>query len=293
MLKMLKTAGLFLVLTVCIPGLVFAQDKKVLAKIGNKIITVSEFNKILSFYEASQKKMIEKNPQLKETILWQLVQGAVIAKVARDKGFDKKPEIKNQQELILNNFLASQYLQKEVVEKITLSEKEIKAYYNDHPEAFKTPESVKARHILILVEKTAAEADKKNLKAKAEGILARLKAGEDFAKLAEENSDDPGSKSKGGDLGFFEKGSMVPAFEETAFSLKPGELSEIVETEYGYHIIKVEEKKEASLEPYEAIKDKVKEQALQEVRKAKVTAFVEKALKEAKVEIHPELLQTQ
>jgi parvulin-like peptidyl-prolyl isomerase len=111
--------------------------------------------------------------------------------------------------------------------------------------------------------------------------------------LAAENSDDPGSKSKGGDLGFFEKGSMVPAFEETAFSLKPGELSGIVETEYGYHIIKVEEKKEASLEPYEAIKDKVKEQALQEVRKAKVTAFVEKALKEAKVEIHPELLQSQ
>jgi len=237
--------------------------------------------------------MIEKNPQLKETILWQMVQGAVLAKVARDKGFDKKPEIKNQQELILNNFLASQYLQKEVVDKITLSEKEIKAYYNDHQEAFKTPETVKARHILILVEKTAAEADRKNLKAKAEGILARLKAGEDFAKLAEENSDDPGSKSKGGDLGFFEKGSMVPAFEAAAFSLKPGELSGIVETEYGYHIIKVEERKEASLEPYEAIKDKVKEQALQEIRKAKVTAFVEKALKEAKVEIHPELLQTQ
>ena len=80
---------------------------------------------------------------------------------------------------------------------------------------------------------------------------------------------------------------MIPAFEEVAFSLKPGETSGVVETEYGYHIIKMEEKKEALLEPYEKIKDKVKDQALQEMRKAAVSEFIEKALKNAGVEINP------
>jgi peptidyl-prolyl cis-trans isomerase C len=79
---------------------------------------------------------------------------------------------------------------------------------------------------------------------------------------------------------------MVPAFEEVAFSLKPGEVSGIVETEYGYHLIKMEEKKDAHLEPYENIKDKVKDQALQEMRKAAVTEFVDNAMKNARVEVY-------
>ncbi len=121
-------------------------------------------------------------------------------------------------------------------------------------------------------------------------MLQRLKKGEDFAKLAAEVSDDTGTKAKGGDLDFFPKGTMIPAFDEAAFSLKPGELSNLVETEYGYHIIKVEEKKAALLEPYEKIAEKVKDQALQEMRKAAATEFVEKALKNAKVEINPGLI---
>jgi peptidyl-prolyl cis-trans isomerase C len=149
---------------------------------------------------------------------------------------------------------------------------------------------IRARHILIKVEQGATEEDKKKRKAKTEEVLEKLKKGEDFAKLASEVSDDLGTKAKGGDLDFFAKGSMIPAFEEAAFALKPGELSNMVETEYGYHIIKLEEKKESVLEPYETIKEKVKDMALQEMRKAAVTEFVEKSLKNAKVEINPGLI---
>jgi peptidyl-prolyl cis-trans isomerase C len=266
------------------------QDKNVLARIGNRVITVNDFNKILGFYDPEQRKMIEKNPQAKPTLLWQTVQGIVLADLARQKGFDKKPEVKGQLELIANNFLAYQFLQKEVLSKVTVSDKEAKAYYDKNIELFKAPEQVKARHILIQVPKEASEEDKKKLKEKAEELLKKVQAGEDFAKLAEANSDDPGTKAKGGELGFFAKGAMVPAFEQAAFALKPGEVSGVVESDFGYHIIKVDEKKEAVVEPYDTIKDKVRQQALREKQEARVTEYVEKALKDAKVMINPEAL---
>jgi peptidyl-prolyl cis-trans isomerase C len=247
---------------------------------------VADLNKVISFYDPEQQKVIGQNPQIKENILWQMVRSTVIANVAKKKGFDKKPDIRNQQEMMVNNFLAAMYLQKEIIDKITINDDKARSYYKDHIEVFKTPEMIRARHILIKTEASATDEEKKKAKAKAEEVLAKIKKGEDFSKLASEVSNDPGTKDKGGDLDFFPKGTMVPAFEEVAFSLKPGEVSGIVETEYGYHLIKMEEKKDAHLEPYENIKDKVKDQALQEMRKAAVTEFVDNAMKNARVEVY-------
>ena len=173
---------------------------------------------------------------------------------------------------------------------MSVSDKEVKAYFDKNTDQFKSPEQVKARHILIQVPKDAGEEEKKKSKEKAEDLLKKINAGEDFAKLAEANSDDPGSKEKGGDLGFFSKGSMVPAFEQAAFALKAGEVSLVVELDFGYHLIKVEEKKAEVSESFEAVKEKVKAQALREKQEAKVTEFVEKALKDAKVMINSEAL---
>jgi peptidyl-prolyl cis-trans isomerase C len=264
-----------------------ADKATVLAKVGDRTITQADMNRVIGFYDPEQRKMIEKNPQLREAILWQIVQGMVVAKVAREKGFDKKADIRAQQEMMITNFLANQYMQKEVLDKVTITESQTKAYYKDHQDAFKTPESVRVRHILIKgVPPTATEEEKKAAKGKAESALDRVKKGEDFAKVASEVSDDTGTKEKGGDLEFFSRGTMIPAFEEAAFALKPGEISGVVETEYGYHIIRMEEKKEAVLEPYDKIKDRVKELALQDKKKAAASDFVEKALKASKVEIN-------
>ena len=287
MKRCLKNLGIFALLMAGLVSPAFAQDPNVVARIGNKTITVADFNKILTYYDAEQRAMIEKNPQAKPTILWQTVQGMVIAGLAREKGFDKRPEIKGQLEMITNNFLAFQYLQKEVISKVKVTEKDAKAYYDKNPDLFKSPEQVKARHILIQVPKEASDEDKKKQKEKADEVLKKVKAGEDFTKLAAEYSDDPGTKSKGGELGLFSKGSMVPAFEQVAFSLKPGEVSELVETEFGFHVIKVDEKKEAVAEPFETIKEKVTKQVLREKQEAKVTEFVEQALKKAKVMMNP------
>ena len=125
--------------------------------------------------------------------------------------------------------------------QVSVSTKEVKDFYQTYEDSIPDqPEAVKLSHILLPIDTSAATLD--SLKRKAEGILKLVKKGQDFAQLAATYSDDPSGK-EGGDLGFFKKGDMIPRFEEVAFTLKPGEVSDVVQTEFGYHIIKVEEKK--------------------------------------------------
>jgi peptidyl-prolyl cis-trans isomerase C len=281
---------LLLFIVVLFQGTSFAQND-VVASFGDKKLTLSDFNAIIGTMEPERQKMLEQNPQLKETFLQQLVQTMVISDLARKEGFDKKPDVKKQLEFFANSVLVNEYLRKEIAQKITAKEEDIKAYYDGHKEEFKAPAMVRAQHILVKVANGASEDDKKEAKEKIEGILKRIKAGEDFGKLAAEFSDDPGSKQKGGDLGFFTRGRMVKPFEDAAFSLKPGEVSGVVESPFGYHIIKVEETKEAGLEPLEKVRDRINQKLVQESVKAKITEFIDKAMKDAKAEVHPEVLK--
>ena len=118
---------------------------------------------------------------------------------------------------------------------VTIEEEEIKTYYDENKERYTEPEQVKARHILVEDEETA------------NSVLTQLKKGEDFAEVAKEMSTDPGSKEKGGDLGFFGRGMMDSSFEEAAFNLDIGETSPPVKSMFGYHIIRVEDKKPETL----------------------------------------------
>lgn len=267
-------------------GFASASEDTVLARIGDRKIMMSDFNRMISYYDADKQKALEQNPIFKATILQRIVQAIVLSKMAHDNGFDKRPDIKEQINLLSNDFLASQYLTQEIVNKIKVTENDMKLYYKTRPDELKTPETVRARHILIMIDKSASEDAKGKAKEKAESILKRARAGEDFAKLASESSNDIVSKAKGGDLGFFPKGRMAPEFEKAVFSLKPGEVSGIVETQFGFHIIKVEEKKESILEPYEKIKDKVREKVFNDFKKARVDEFVKKAMEDAGVELN-------
>jgi len=141
--------------------------------------------------------------------------------------------------------------------KIKISENQLKTYYEDNTSRFETPEEVNASHILIKVDAGASDEDKAAAKLKLEDIRNKIIDGEDFAKLAKEHSDDPGSKTKGGNLGFFRRGMMVPPFENTAFSLNKSELSSIVETDFGYHIIKVIAKKEAKKSSFKEVRKEI------------------------------------
>jgi peptidyl-prolyl cis-trans isomerase D len=150
------------------------------------------------------------------------------------------------------------YTPQEFAALATPSEEAVKAYYDEHrTDRFDAPESVRARHILIKLEPGADEKARAAARKKAEDALARAKKGEDFAKLAEKLSDDPGSAKSGGDLGTFSRGKMVPAFETAAFALAPGQLSEIVESPFGFHVIKVEEKTPGGPKPLDAVRQEI------------------------------------
>jgi len=153
---------------------------------------------------------------------------------------------------MVTSLLAQEYMKRKFssIEKVT--NKEVESYYNTHKSEFINPSMVKAQHILVKVDaKTATPAEIAVAEAKAASIKKELEGGADFSKLAEKHSDDPGSKSRGGDLGFFTKEQMVPEFSKAAFSLKKGEISQPVKSTFGFHIIKVtdiREEKQMSLE---------------------------------------------
>ncbi|MBV8550704.1 MAG: peptidyl-prolyl cis-trans isomerase [Acidobacteriaceae bacterium] len=161
-----------------------------------------------------------------------------------------------------------------------VSDQQLQQQYQDNIDSYRTPERVRVRHILIKTQgKPKDEAPK--LKAKAEDILKQLQHGGDFAELAKKNSEDPGSAEKGGELGWIVKGQTVPNFEKAAFSLTPGQLSGVIETEYGYHIIQVEEKQAAHTQSF----DEVKAQLLADAKKQIATENLTRAVDAARAEI--------
>jgi peptidyl-prolyl cis-trans isomerase D len=163
----------------------------------------------------------------------------------KNRGFFNMPETK-----ILQLVVADQA---KVAETIQISDAQVEAYYNAHKEEYRTQERVHARHILLsTTSKPKDEVDK--IKAQAEALDKQLKGGADFADLAKKNSQDPGSAQKGGDLGWVSRGQMVKNFEDAVFTLKPNEISNVVTTEYGFHIIQVLEKQPAHLQTLDEVK---------------------------------------
>ncbi|MEJ2287014.1 MAG: peptidylprolyl isomerase [Desulfobacterales bacterium] len=174
-------------------------------------------------------------------------------------------------------------IEQKVASKIVISDEDTKAYYDKNPQLFKQPEQVKASHILIKVEPTADEAAKAAARKKIQDIQQKLKDGGDFAALAREYSEGP-SGAKGGDLGYFSRGQMVKPFEDTAFAMKPGEVSDLVETRFGYHLMKVYEMKPEQTLAYGDVKDKIAQRLKQEKIETEANLYVQNLKKDAKVE---------
>ena len=153
-------------------------------------------------------------------------------------------------------------VQKELSEKITVTDEEVKTFYDNNKEQFKQPEQVRARHILITVDQDADEDTKKEARKTIEEVKGKIATGEDFAKLATEYSQCP-SSSQGGDLGYFSKERMVKPFADAAFNLKQGEVSDIVETKFGYHLIRVDDKKAEEDIAYDNVKEEIRKYLFQ------------------------------
>lgn len=147
---------------------------------------------------------------------------------------------------------------------VEMTDGQLAQYYEQHKEEFRREEQVRARHILFKLAQQAGAEEEARIRGEAETTLQRIQAGEDFAALASQLSEDPVSAQQGGDLGFFKRGEMVKPFEETAFGLKPGVVSDPVRTDFGYHLIKVEEMQEAGYEPVEAVRTELRTQLARE-----------------------------
>jgi len=173
----------------------------------------------------------------------------------------------------------------EVASRATVSAEQVSDFYAKNPTQFQQAERVRASHILIRVPEGGDAKAKEEARARAADVLKQVKAGGDFAALAKEHSQDPGSGAKGGDLGFFERGQMVGPFEEAAFSLAAGQSSELVETQFGFHVIKVVEKQAARTIPLDEVRTQVEQYLQGQNRERETQAFIESLKAKGKVEI--------
>ena len=310
----MKTFKIFLGFTlmslVLLPVLALAEQgkkPKITAIVNGKEILMSEVN---FFVDQSLKRATARKrkitPKLKKSIrkywierlikkellLQQSTAGGVTVSdsdvekslvAASQHGMDVPADKLRQ--LIKDNMMVDKIIEERVLSKIVITDQEVENLYNARRNDFKTPEQINARHILIKVNHFDSQEKKDESRKKIESILVEAKEGkEDFGELAKKHSEGP-SSSKGGNLGYFGRGKMVPSFEKAAFALKVGEISDVVETQFGYHIIKVEDKKEAKVREFAEIKDLIKENLKREQSNQKIKAWVTELRGKATIEI--------
>lgn len=167
-----------------------------------------------------------------------------------------------------------------------VDDKEARAYYDEHPERFETGERLRASHILIRVPGEAPPPEREALRKRTQGLQDRIAGGEDFATLARQFSGDVGSAPKGGELDVFHRGQMVPAFEAAVYALKPGEVSGVVETPFGFHLIKLHERIPGLKVPFEAARERLVQAIVEERRNKRIEQLVGQLWAHARIETH-------
>ncbi len=236
-------------------------------------------------YQASQKAGLGDLSKEVDTQLENIKKGfgseEEFQKVLKERGIDSK----SLKEDIKKGVYINAYLEKNVFSKMSpVTEDQKKQEYETNKDKLNVPDEVKASHILIKAGEKATPEEKQKAKEKIDALRARLMSGEDFAKLAKENSED-GSAANGGDLGFFRKGEMVKPFEDAAFGLEKDQISPVVETQFGYHIIKAIDKKTAHTLTYEEVSKDIENFLMNKNKRDQVNKTVEGFKKGAKIEI--------
>ena len=168
--------------------------------------------------------------------------------------------------------------------KVVVDDDRLKRFYSEHIERFKEPDQTRVSNILIMIPQDTDDLFVEALRHKGETILERLRRGGDFQELARIYSDDASAKN-GGDLGFFKRGDLLPEFERATFNLQPGHVSGLVRTKVGFHIIKVTERREGSVTPYEQVTDKVRDQYIREESEKLYEAWLKKVKAESFIEV--------
>lgn len=290
-MKLITTTKLFTA-TLCVAALVGCQgtsstgggtsggkkEGKVLAEVNSGSITTGDFDRELKNLPEYLKAMAD-TPQGRKEMLDTMVIRELILQQASKDGLDKGPEIEEKLQDLRKRLVVESFLKKKVEVESKVSDEDMKKFYEQNKDKFKSGEQIKASHILVKTEKEAKE------------LLAKLKAGGNFEELAKKSSVDS-SSAKGGDLGWFGKGSMVPVFEKAALALKEGQTSEVVKSDFGFHIIKLTGKRPAGIRPFEEVKEQIKG-AIMPTKQQEVFQKIKEELKKtAKITIKEDVLNS-
>ena len=292
-----------------------AELPAVLARVNGEDVTKADFDRLITNMEASARQPVpaERRDEIFRKALDQLVTYKLLLQATRARKIDvtdeevessikqMRSQLRNEQEfkkalaargMTLERLKSdtrldisiNKMMEAEAATQPAPADAQVRDFYDKNPDKFKQDEACRASHILFKVEESADAATKNKVKDQAESVLKQARAGADFAQLAKKYSAD-GSAQEGGDLNFFTKGQMVPAFDQAAFALKPGEISDIVTTQFGYHIIKVTERRPASTVPFEQVSARIKEYLTEQQKQQKVDTFIESLKQKAKIEV--------
>jgi peptidyl-prolyl cis-trans isomerase C len=292
-----------------------AELPDVLARVNGESVKKADFDRMIKTMESRAKQPIpaDRRDEIMRGALDQLITYTVLSQESKSRGIKvetaeidaKMAQLKAQfptqqafDKALKDRGMTVESLRKDAqvdlsvtklmdAEVATLpgpSDAEAKEFYDKNPDKFKEDEQVRASHILIRVDEKADAATKQKARAEIDAVLKQVKAGGDFAKLAQEHSQD-GSASQGGDLNYFNKGQMVAPFDKVAFELKPGQLSDVVTTQFGYHIIKVTDKKPGRTVPFDEAQGKIKEFLGSQKKQQHADEFINGLKKKSKIEI--------
>lgn len=240
---------------------------------------MEEFNKELDKIPTNLKMMVATESGKKD-FLDKLIMKKLLLREAKRNNIENEKDFQTRLADVREQLLIESILSKRLATEAKIGDEEIKKYYDDNKEKFKKEREINTRHILLKTEEEAKQ------------IKEKLKNGEDFVELAKQYSIDPNAKATGGEVGFHPKGTLLPEYEEAAFKLsKVGQVSGIVKSQFGYHIIRLEGAKPPAYVPFDEVKDYIKQQLMQEKQKELVEKYIQDLKKSAKITINENLLK--
>ena len=247
------------------------MTNKILAQVDDRVITESEIDAALKQLPQEQ-AMYFNTPEGRAQLLEQLVNFEVFLKYAKENNIEEEEEYKTQLKRVQEEILV-QYVYSKLMREATVEENELEEYYNANKNTFTEGESVRAKHILVATEDEALNVKKE------------IEEGLSFEEAAQKYSTCPSNVS-GGDLGFFHAGQMVPEFEKAAFEAEIGAVTEPVQTQFGFHLVKVEEKKPAVVKSFEEVKEIIRKNILTDRQRYKVASKADELRKTYNVTIN-------
>jgi len=245
----------------------------ILASFGGQTITLGEFNQLWEQVPEDYKLQLDKS-----MVLDQMISEKLLIQETKNMGLEEDKDVLEQIKKMTEQILVQALIEREILNKVKVNDEEVLEYYEQNKDSFTEKEQVHLYNILLETEE------------EAQNILEQLKAGEDFSEIAIEKSSGP-SAAQGGDLGYVAKGTIIPEIEEVVFALESEELSEVVKTDFGFHILKISDKKAETVKTLEEVKEEILQTLLPDKQKEAFENLLEELKGKVEIEINGKLLE--